>query len=135
MQNALMKTPPTPSNVRLTISITPEVHETFQRLAKASSMSISRAMGEWLGDTLDAATFMATTMEKARAAPRLVARELHAYALGLGDETGELLKRVQKKGRVAGAAGGASASPEAPAASPPRLVIRGGNSPQKGKKA
>lgn len=59
-------------------------------------------MGEWLLDTIDAAQFMAETMEKARAAPKLVAQELHAYALGLGDETGELLKRMREKGRTAG---------------------------------
>ena len=64
-------------------------------------MSTGRAMGEWLADTLDAATFMASTMEKARAAPKLVAQELHAYALGLGDETGALLERMREKGREA----------------------------------
>ena len=66
-------------NVRLTISVTPEVHATFQRLSNASGMSISRAMGEWLGDTLDAADFMATTVERARSAPKLVIQELQAY--------------------------------------------------------
>ena len=55
-------------------------------------------MGEWLADTLDAAEQIAKTMERARAAPKMVARELHAYALGLGDETGELLKRIREKG-------------------------------------
>lgn len=97
-----MRTPPTPSlqNIRLTITVTPEVHEAFQRLAKTSSMSLGRAMGEWLGDTVDAAQFMADTMEKARAAPRLVAQELHAYALGLGDETGALIEKLREKGRA-----------------------------------
>lgn len=87
---------PTADRVRLTISVTPEVHATFQRLANAGSMSISRAMGEWLGDTLDAASFMAEKMEQARAAPKLVARELHAYALGLADETNQVLQAVRK---------------------------------------
>lgn len=82
--------------VRLTISVTPEVHATFQRLANAGSMSISRAMGDWLGDTIDAASFMAEKMEQARAAPKLVARELHAYALGLADETSQVLQAVRK---------------------------------------
>lgn len=89
-----MPKPPS-SNVRLTITVTPEVHAAFKRLADAGSMSISRAMGDWLGDTVDAANFMATTMEKARQAPRMVAQELHAYALGLGDETGELLRKIR----------------------------------------
>ena len=85
-------------NVRLTISVTPEVHATFQRLSNASGMSISRAMGEWLGDTLDAADFMATTVEKARAAPKLVIQELQAYTLGLSEELSGVMERVRQKG-------------------------------------
>lgn len=113
-------TSPTPSqNVRLTISVTPEVHATFQRLSKASSMSISKAMGEWLGDTLEAAEFMAEKVEQARAAPKIVMREMHAYALGLADETGALLERVRKEGMEAAArpaqrGGPAAASPPSP---------------------
>ena len=91
-------TPPKPKVIRLTIPVTPEVHEAFGRIAKAANMPIGRAMAEWLGDTLDAANLMAVTMEKARAAPRLVAQEMHAYALGLGDETGALLQRLREKG-------------------------------------
>jgi hypothetical protein len=92
---------PTSSNVRLTISVTPEVHATFQRLAKASSLSISKAMGDWLGDTLEAAEFMAEKMEQARAAPRVVMAEMHAYALGLADETGQVIERAKKRGQEA----------------------------------
>lgn len=64
-------------------------------------------MGEWLADTLEAAEFMAEKMEQARAAPRMVMREMHAYALGLADETGDVIKRMQAKGRAerAGAQG------------------------------
>jgi hypothetical protein len=91
----------TPPNVRLTISVTPEVHATFQRLAKAGSMSISKAMGEWLGDTVEAAQFMAEKMEQARAAPKVVMREMHAYALGLADETGTLMESMRLKGAEA----------------------------------
>lgn len=94
-----MSSAPTPTDrIRLTISVSPEVHETFTRLANAGSMSISRAMGDWLGDTLDAAEFMASKMEEARAAPKKVMRELHAYALGLADETGEFIDKARAKG-------------------------------------
>ena len=55
-------------------------------------------MGDWLGDTIDGAEFMAVNMEKARAAPRLVAQELHAYALGLSDEMGDIIKKMREKG-------------------------------------
>lgn len=109
-----MKNTPLPSpssrteekNVRLTITVTPEVHAAFKRLSAASSMSIGRSMGEWLGDTLDAVQYTASMMEKARAAPKMVMQELHAYSLGLADETGALLAKVRKKGK-ADRAGGA----------------------------
>lgn len=88
-------------------------------------MSMSKAMGEWLTDTLDAAQFMAEKVEQARAAPKLVMQEMHAYALGLADETGDLLERIRKKGQQmpqVERSAGASAAPS------PRLVIRGGKS-------
>lgn len=93
-----MTSTPSPQNVRLTITVTPEVHETFQRFAKAAGMSLGRAMGEWLGDTVEAAEFTATKMEQARAAPKIVMREMHAYALGLADETGHLMNKIREKG-------------------------------------
>jgi len=97
-----MHSPPTPTaqNIRLTITVTPEVHETFQRFAKAAGMSLGRAMGEWLGDTVEAAEFTAEKMEQARAAPKIVMQEMHAYALGLADETGQLMDSLRKKGRA-----------------------------------
>ena len=118
--------------VRLTISVTPEVHQTFSRMASAGSMSISRAMGDWLGDTLDAAAYVAEKLEEARAAPRLVAQEMHAYALGLKDETGEVLRQVRQKARATGADGGAPwRHQSAPDSSPPPCNT-GGKVPRKG---
>ena len=102
-----MTSPPTP-NVRLTISVTPEVHAVFQRFAQAAGMSMSRAMGEWLGDTIEAAEYTAAKMEEARSAPRQVARELHAYALGLADETGAMVEQIREKARADRSAGVAS---------------------------
>lgn len=100
-----MNTPHAPKSIRVTVPVTPEVLETFQRLAKAGQMSTGRAMGEWLGDTIDAAEFMASKMEQARATPKLVARELHSYALGLTDMTSELIDSMKKpKGSASGGA-------------------------------
>lgn len=107
----------TSERVRLTISVTPEVHQAFTRLAAASGMSLSRAMGEWLGDTLDAVEFVATKVEQAREAPKLVMREMHAYALGMADEAGEIVRRMR---------GGVAQAERARAAEPPRA---GGRSP------
>lgn len=112
---------------RLTIPVSVAVYDTFTRIAKAGKMPVGRAMGEWLGDTLDAAEFMATKMEQARAAPSLVARELHSYALGLTDMTQDLLKKV-REGPESGFGSASAAHPESdPGPRPPRPVIRGGN--------
>ena len=103
VQNAPMSTKvstPTP-NVRLTITVSPAVHEAFERLSKASGVSMSKSMGEWLADTLDAVEYTAGLMERARASPKIVAREIHAYAQGLADETGGLLNKVLLEGRRA----------------------------------
>lgn len=130
----MTSTPSTASEpVRLSITVTPEVHAAFRRLADASGMSMGRAMGEWLGDTLEAVEFMAEKMEQARAAPRIVMQEMHAYALGLADETKQVLEKVKKREREGrGSAGVArtrahSATADAPS---PRPVIRGVKSPQ-----
>lgn len=103
VHNALMQSPPTleTKEVRLTIPVSAEVHEAFTRIAKATKMPVGRAMGEWLGDTIEAAQLMAEKLEQARAAPRLVMQEMHAYALGLADETGALLDKVRKEGQKA----------------------------------
>jgi|JI8StandDraft_2_1071088.scaffolds.fasta_scaffold46674_3 hypothetical protein len=81
--------------IRLTITVTPEVHAAFERLSAASGTSMSRCMGEWLGDTIEAVEYTATLVEKARQAPKLVMREVHAYALGLADETGAVLQALR----------------------------------------
>ncbi len=83
---------------RVSVPVTAEVLAVFERLAKAGNLSTGRAIAEWLGDTVEAAEFMASTMERARAAPKVVMREMHAYALGLADETGQLMRDIAKKG-------------------------------------
>jgi hypothetical protein len=131
MNTPLPKTEEAPGGrIRLTITVTPEVHAAFSRLAAASGQSLSRSMGDWLQDTLEAADFAASMMEKARQAPKMVMREMHAYALGLADETGSLLERV-RSGRSSGAPAGGAGAPVAGAGEAPRLVIRGGKSPGK----
>jgi hypothetical protein len=83
---------------------------------------MSRCMGEWLCDTLDAVEYTATLVEKARQAPKLVMREVHAYALGLADETGAVLAALRSNNvisdiptahqRVKAGAGAASDRPK-----------------------
>lgn len=137
VHNAPMNSP-TAKNIRLTISVTPEVHETFQRLAKASSVSIGRSMGEWLGDTLEGVQYLALTLEKARSAPKAAIREMHSYALGLADETGAMMDQIRAKGvadraSVTAKAGARDRSAKLPSPVPPSCNT-GGKVPQKGAK-
>lgn len=106
-----MKTSPPLPRVRLTISVSPEVHQTFTRMAQAGSMSVGRAMGDWLQDTMDAATHVTELLERARSAPRQITQEIHAYALGLADETNQVLQTMQGKEGLARAARAASTVP------------------------
>lgn len=134
-------TPSTEQPVRLSITVTPEVHAAFRRLADASGMSMGKAMGDWLGDTLEAVEFMADKIEQARAAPKLVMREMHAYALGLADETGALLERVRQEGKKArtGLADSAErgepgrAAPSSPSCNTGGKVPKGKTGPRGGK--
>jgi hypothetical protein len=67
---------------------------------------------------------MASLLERARAAPKLVTQELHAYALGMADETKALVEHVRELGKADRAKeGGAQAlvqalAPSAAAARP-----------------
>jgi len=125
-----MASSPSPT-LRVSVTVTPEVHAAFKRLADAGSISLSRAMGDWLGDTVEAAEFMAEKMEQARAAPKIVMREMHAYALGLADETGALMDRMREEGRRKRAGQGAAGAPASAPFPPPSNT--GGKVPGKGK--
>ena len=129
-----MTKPPSP-NIRLTITVTPEVHAAFTRMAEASSMSLGRCMGEWLADTVEGVEFVTAQMERARAAPRQVVKEMRQGLLGLGDEMEQLLADMRSgtlkpPPAVGGGLPAGKRRPVAGAALPqtPRPVIRGGKS-------
>lgn len=90
--------PPT-RTPRISVPVDADTLEVFERLAKAGNMSTGRAMAEWLRDTVEAAELMASTMERARAAPKIVTAELHAMMLGMADQTKELKDRFAKLGK------------------------------------
>jgi hypothetical protein len=90
---------------RLSVPISPDVLAVFERLAKAGNMSTGKAVAEWLADTVEAAELMASTMERARAAPKIVTAELHAMMLGMAEQTKELADKYSKMGKRSGAAG------------------------------
>ncbi len=82
--------------IRLTITVTPEVHAVFSRMAEASGLSLGKCMGEWLGDTLEGAQFVAQKMEDARKAPRVVMREMQAFSRGLVDQVDGLAGEMRQ---------------------------------------
>ena len=103
--NKTLSPPTTSKPPRVSVPVTAEVLAVFERLAKAGNMSTGRAMAEWLADTVEAAELMASTMERARAAPKIVTAELHAMMLGMADQTKELADKYARMGKGGGAAG------------------------------
>lgn len=120
-----------PETIRLTIPVSAEVHEAFGRISKATGMPIGRAMAEWLSDTLDASQYLAETLEKAREAPRLVAQQLHAYALGAADEAGALLEQIRRDPATRGVRGRAQTGLAPFGGSVPPSCNTGGKVPSK----
>ena len=96
---------------RVSVPVSPELLATFERMGKATNQGTGAAIAEWLADTHEAAELMANMLERARQSPKQVMREMHAYALGLADETGDLVNKMKSKGIAdrAGATGAASA--------------------------
>lgn len=66
--------------VRLTISLSPELHGLLHAYAEASGCSVSRAVSDWLDSSKEAIAFTASRVQQAKDAPRLAAAQLHAYA-------------------------------------------------------
>lgn len=122
---------------RVSVPVTAEVLAIFERLAKAGNMSTGRAMAGWLSDTVEAAEYMASTLERAREAPKVVIQELQAYTLGLTDELSTIMDVVRRKGveSRAAAAGarlreGSAAAPKPPIAQIPPSCNTGGKLPK-----
>ena len=122
-----MTTPP--DNIRLTVTVSPEVHAAFQRMSEVSGMPIGRCMGEWMRDTLEGVEFVTHQLQRAREAPRQVVREMLEEAAKMEKHH---LQSPRNREAIKLAAMGIGAPPatrSAAAAAPPRPVIRGGKSP------
>ena len=123
---------------RVSVPLDSETLAVFQRLGKAGNMSTGGAIAEWLRDTVEAAEFMAQKMEAARAAPKVVMREMHAYAMALADETGTLMRQIAEKGkaeraeRASAAAAGPSASTTPPSCNTGGKLPTGNKTQHKG---
>jgi hypothetical protein len=107
--------PPPAKTPRISVPVSQEAREAFERLAKAGNMSTGAAIASWLDDTVEGVEYLASTLERARKAPKAVMREMHSYAQGLADETGDMLKKISEKGKSDRAA--SKAQPLQPGAS------------------
>ncbi len=119
--------------IRTTISVDAEVLEVFRGMAEAAGLSVGRCMGDWLGDTVDGAQFVAQKMQEARRAPVTVMREMQSMAHGLSSQAEDALVgiRARAKAERAGSMPQALGAPQRPSNAPSSNTGR--NYPKKGK--
>ena len=94
-----MNTPPTPKSIRVTVPVSPEVLELFQRFSRLSGQSVGRSMGSWLEETKDGIAPMMDILEHHKKAPMKAIQSLQAYAGTLTDLTGDLFDKVAQMDR------------------------------------
>ena len=119
----------TTERVRFTIAVDADVYEAFAQLAHSSGVSMSRCIGDWLRDTAEAAQMTTIRVNEVRKSHQEVhrlyvdstAREIEKIMSG---EVGSSWHRGPKGERM-----------DLPTAVSPRPVIRGGKSPEQGKKS
>ena len=91
-----MNTPPTPKSIRVTVPVSPEVLDVFQRLSKAAGHSVGRSMGEWLEGTMEGVVPMIDILERHKQAPKKAIQSLQLYAGTLQDMSNDLFDRVRE---------------------------------------
>lgn len=90
---------PRPKPSRVSVPLSREALDAFEALAKVQNLSTGKAISEWLEETIDAVLYLSKLLEEARAAPKLVAQKMHAFALGLADESGALVEQIRKESK------------------------------------
>jgi hypothetical protein len=120
--------------IRLTITVTPEVHQIFSNMADAAGISLGKCMGEWLADTADGAQFVALKMQEARKAPKTVMREMQASVRGLAEEVDSTLHDIRLKSQGEGRAAKAQPRGASPRTPSPPSSNTGGKVPQENPK-
>ena len=122
----------TAERVRFTIAVDADVYEAFADLAQSSGVSMSRCIGDWLRDTAEAAQMTTIRVNEVRKGHQEIHREYLASAARQAEKymAGEI--GSQWRG---GASGERVAVPFGTSVGvSPRPVIRGGKSPEQGKK-
>jgi len=90
-----MNTPHTLKPIRVTVPVSPEVLALFQRLSKASGVSVGRSMGQWLDETREGLEPMIDIVEQSKAAPKTAIRSLQRYASSLQEISDDLFAKVK----------------------------------------
>lgn len=85
-----------PDRCRVAITMDCEVLEVFKKMAARASISVGRCIGDWCGDTVDGAEFVAAKMLEAKSCPRLVMKEMESLASGLLAETQLVNKKMRR---------------------------------------
>lgn len=96
---------------RFTIALPTEVKQTYERMAKAGGLSLSRCISEWLADTGDAALFTALKMEEARNAPTQVFNDLLSMTAGAREQILEAKQSLRARRKSEPSAASASRPP------------------------
>ena len=81
--------------IRTTVSVRPEVHAAFKRLADVQGVSLGRAIGDWLSDTFEVVEMVTAKMQKAKTDPVRVIRELQLLAEGSIDTAADVIDRLR----------------------------------------
>lgn len=94
-----MPTKPSPPRpTRISVPVSPDTRLIFEKLSRATGRSLGSVIAEWLDDTSESAGYVALKFEEVRGSTRAVSAHIHAYALGLADETGEVVRRAAAGG-------------------------------------
>lgn len=83
--------------VRTTISVDPEIHEIFKRMAEVSGSSVSRCMGDWLASTSEGAELVTHRMEGIKRSPLDALIELRKDFSSIVDKADVALAEIKKK--------------------------------------
>ena len=116
----------TTERVRFTIAVDADVYDAFAALAHSSGVSMSRCIGDWLRDTAEAAQMTTIRVNEVRKSHQ----EVHRLYV---DSTARQIEKIMS-GEV-GSSWVVGAKGERVPVVPPRPVIRGGKSPEQGKKS
>ena len=82
--------------IRVTVPVTPEVLEMFQRLSTASGKSVGRLMGEWLDETREGLEPMIEIMINFKKAPKAAVQALQLHANALNEMTADVVKQAMR---------------------------------------